>query len=187
METNATSSIETKTLWSKLRQDLLHFVRARVPSKEIAEDITHNAFLKIAQKIDSLKHQERLVPWAYQIARNEIADYYRSSVKEEPKPLEPNQESASSPDSNYNELVSGWLPSFLEALPPSDRLLLEEVELKSISQTEAAQTRSIPYSSLKSQVQRARAKLRNLLEDCCRIERDRYGNVVDYKSKNCDC
>jgi RNA polymerase sigma-70 factor (ECF subfamily) len=36
---------------------------------------------------------------------------------------------------------------------------------------------------MKSRVQRARGKLRTLLEACCRIELDRRGGMISYESR----
>jgi len=175
----------SEQLWTELRRALLPFVRSKVPSKEIAEDIVQDVFVKIAQRIGELRENERLQPWAFRIARNAVVDYYRHSSKEQ---------NATYPESNtYNdsqaltEEVVSWLPRFLNELPESERQLLEQVELHGVSQKDLAMKTGIPYSSLKSKVQRARGKLKTLLEDCCRIDFDNHGNVIDYRSKNCDC
>jgi RNA polymerase sigma-70 factor (ECF subfamily) len=40
----------------------------------------------------------------------------------------------------------------------------------------------ISLSGAKSRVQRARQQLREMIHDCCQIERDGRGNVFDYQS-----
>ena len=175
----------TEQLWTELRSALLPFVRSRVPSKEIAEDIVHDVFLKIAQRINNLREDERLQAWAFSIARNAVIDYYRKTGRETeelPVVIESLEH-----DTDLTAEVASWLPRFLGELPESERTLLEHVELQGVSQKALAQRNSVPYSSLKSQVQRSRAKLKKLLEDCCRIDFDRRGNVIAYQSQNCDC
>lgn len=168
--------------WAELRRALLPFVRSRVPSREIAEDIVHDVFIKIAQRIHDLRDEERLHAWAFRIARNAIVDHYRQTGREtEALPVE--IESLET-ETDLTAEVASWLPRFLAELPPSERALLEQVELRGIPQKALAQSSGVPYSSLKSQVQRSRAKLKNLLEDCCRIDFDKHGNVINYESKN---
>jgi RNA polymerase sigma-70 factor (ECF subfamily) len=40
----------------------------------------------------------------------------------------------------------------------------------------------ISLSGAKSRVQRARQQLRDMILDCCRVERDVRGNVMDYET-----
>ncbi len=181
------SETASHELWRELRNALLRFTRARVGSRELAEDIVHDVFAKIMQRIGDLKDEERLQPWAFRIARNAIADHYRKSKPSESLDERIESKGASSQETNYNQEVAAWLPRFLEELPEADRKLLEKVELQGLAQKELAQQLGIPYSSLKSKVQRARLKLKGLLEDCCRIDFDGHGNVVDYRSQDCNC
>lgn len=174
-------------LWASLRDALLAFVRRRVPSKEIAEDIVHDVLLKISLKIDGLRDEDRIQAWAFRIARNAVADYYRAPSNQETKsePIEDSEQSSRNED--LTSVVASWLPRFLSELPAAERSLLEQVELEGVAQKTLAQTTGIPYSSLKSKVQRARGKLKSLIEECCRIDFDTHGNVIEYRSKNCDC
>ncbi|RDZ06409.1 hypothetical protein C3744_28710 [Priestia megaterium] len=57
---------------------------------------------------------------------------------------------------------------------------LELYEFQRLSQKELSEKLGISYSGAKSRVQRGRKKLKHLLEGCCHIESDRYGNIVDF-------
>lgn len=66
---------------------LFRFVAFRVRSEEIAQDITSELFLKIWQRITVGKSEvKNLRPFLYQMARNLVADHYRSA--QETLPLE---------------------------------------------------------------------------------------------------
>ena len=60
-------------------------------------------------------------------------------------------------------------------------------EFNGLTQRQLAQKLNISYSGAKSRVQRAKENLKKLFTDCCSIQSDKYGNVVDYQQKrNCD-
>ena len=49
----------------------------RVQEEHDAEDILQDVFAKIHTNLSSLKGEEKVTAWVYQIARNSIIDYYR--------------------------------------------------------------------------------------------------------------
>jgi RNA polymerase sigma-70 factor (ECF subfamily) len=52
-------------------------------------------------------------------------------------------------------------------------------DIEALSQQEVADRTGISLSGAKSRVQRARQQLREMILDCCKVERDARGNVVD--------
>ncbi|HAH00092.1 MAG TPA: RNA polymerase subunit sigma-24, partial [Ktedonobacter sp.] len=67
----------TEQVWQEFHPKLKQFVLKRIPDEQSGEDILQNVFLKIHTRIDTLRDEEKLQSWIYQIARNAIADYYR--------------------------------------------------------------------------------------------------------------
>lgn len=60
-------------------QHILRFIRGKVSSQEVAEDLASQVFEKAIRNIDKFKWQGVSVSsWLYQIARNTVVDYYRS-------------------------------------------------------------------------------------------------------------
>ncbi len=58
---------------------IYRFVMIKVGRREEAEDITHQVFLSAWQKVPSYKHMGYpFSSWLYQIARNQVIDYYRA-------------------------------------------------------------------------------------------------------------
>jgi len=58
-------------------QKIYKFIFYRVGHKQIAEDLAEEVFIKAYAKIASLDRSEMFEGWLYQIARNNIVDYYR--------------------------------------------------------------------------------------------------------------
>jgi RNA polymerase sigma-70 factor (ECF subfamily) len=58
-------------------QRLYKFIYLRVGHKEIAEDILADSFVKAWTKIAHVNSSKALSAWMFQIAKNNIIDYYR--------------------------------------------------------------------------------------------------------------
>ena len=57
----------------------LRFLERRMGSRTDAEDVLQTAFLRLVAQGDSLRDDEKLVPWFYQLLRNLVVDHYPSS------------------------------------------------------------------------------------------------------------
>lgn len=178
-----TNSIEL--LYSRFSNRLKQFIRSRVADEASADDILQDVFIKIHDRIDTLKDKEKLESWVFQIARNTIIDYYRSRKPEQDKPREP-VAVAEDHEDMHKKLASG-LGEMIDQLPPLYRDALRMTEIDGLTQKELAKRFGISLSGAKSRVQRARAMLRDLLMKCCHFEFDRYGTVIDYHPISCCC
>ena len=69
-------------------------------------------------------------------------------------------------------------------LPEHYRQALELTELEGVTQKEAAGRLGLSVSGMKARVQRGRSKLKDVIDDCCSIEFDRRGGLVDYHRRN---
>jgi RNA polymerase sigma-70 factor, ECF subfamily len=173
-------------LWRAYRVELLRFVLKRVRNKTLAEDIVHDVLCKAYGRQDTLKDFRKLRPWLYQITRNAIVDYHRSEKPLESLPEELVGEEAEGVKSAEQELARCLLP-LVNNLPPPYRRAVTLAEIEGLTQREVASTLGLSLSGAKSRVQRARKILTDSLLDCCRIELDRRGGVVDYEcGKACD-
>ncbi|MBU6500371.1 MAG: sigma-70 family RNA polymerase sigma factor [Patescibacteria group bacterium] len=71
------------TLYDYYQPKIYRFVLIKVGRREDAEDLTHQVFLSAWQNVGSYKSMGfPFGSWLYQIARNSIADYYRSRKQE---------------------------------------------------------------------------------------------------------
>ncbi len=176
----------TEQVWEAFHPRLKQFILKRIPDEQQAEDVLQEVFLKIHTRIDTLRDQEKLQSWLYQIARNAISDYYRAhrETVELAEALLLPQEPAVEDD-----VVKDLIPSvkaMIESLPDEYRQALLLTEYEGLTQRELAERLGLSLSGAKSRVQRAREKLRQMLLDCCHFEFDRLGRVIDYQPK-CDC
>jgi RNA polymerase sigma-70 factor (ECF subfamily) len=75
----------------------------------------------------------------------------------------------------------------IERLSKDYREAIVLVEFDGLTQQAAAGRLGISLPGMKSRVQRGRKLLRRMLDDCCLIELDRRGGVVDFHSRQDGC
>lgn len=173
--------MENAITWQAMRSSLLQFVRKRVPTATIAEDITQDVLLKMVARLDTLHDHEKLTQWMYQITRNTIVDYYRQQQETAEIPADlPEWENDS--DTITAEAAQCVLP-FIQQLPEHYRQALILAEIEGRTQQEVARQQGISLSGAKSRVQRGRQMLKSLLLQCCRFELDRRGSLVDFSEE----
>jgi RNA polymerase sigma-70 factor (ECF subfamily) len=73
------------------------------------------------------------------------------------------------------------------ALPGPYREALLLTEYAGLTQQELAVRAGISLSGAKSRVQRGRERLKQLLLDCCHVELDRRGGIIDYRPNCAGC
>lgn len=176
----------TENLWETFHSGLRRFILQRIPDEQSADDVLQETFLKIHTRIDTLRDEEKLQSWMYQIARNAIADYYRAQ-----KATVELSESIPVPDEPVfeDEVIKDLIPavkSMVDSLPATYREALMLTDYEGLTQRELAQRLGLSFSGAKSRVQRAREKLKKMLLDCCHFEFDRLGKIIDYEP-HCGC
>jgi len=178
-------TIGSEQLWVTFNAPLQQFIQRRVRDPQSAEDILQEVFLKIHTRIDTLHQQDRVAAWIYQIARNAIADYYRTA-----RPTTDLPETLAAPgDLVDDDVVRELLPcvaAMVDALPDTYREALRLTEYAGLSQKQLSERLAISFSGAKSRVQRARAKIKQQLLDCCHFQLDHAGRIIDYQPR-CAC
>ena len=175
-------------VWDDFTIQLRRFIASRVRNETDAEDILQEVFIKIHRGIDKLENQLKLEAWVYQITRNAIIDYYRRSDNGVKVTSElPDVLAEENGNEEIESEVAAWLRPMMEELPEKYREALQLTEIEGLTQKELADRLNISISGAKSRVQRAREKLKDVLLECCHVEVDRRGKVVDWESKEPEC
>ncbi|WP_276358191.1 RNA polymerase sigma factor SigZ [Cohnella caldifontis] len=168
-------------LWEQHYEPIAKFVRRQTRFHPAADDIVQNVFVKAFSKMHGLQDKAKIRAWLHQIARNEIADYFRKVKKTEELPeTVPVEDVYDEGDAPIRDAVEG-LQNVMKFLPDKYREALELAELRGLSQKDLSERLGISYSGAKSRVQRGREMVKEMMTGCCSIEADRYGNIVDYR------
>jgi RNA polymerase sigma-70 factor (ECF subfamily) len=175
-----------ENIWRDFSGKLRQFIRNRVSDDFYVDEILQEVFISIHSNIDKLRDEEKISAWVYQIARNKIIDYYRLAAKKEGT-----VDIADYPDSAFEvdltKEFSADIRDMMKNLPEKYEQALIMTEFENISQKKLAEILNISVSGAKSRVQRGRQMLKDLLMQCCHIEFDKYGNILDYHPHSCCC
>ena len=183
--------------WDALRLSLRRYVAPRVAADAV-DDIVSEVLIKLLSHQSDFEHAKDPLAWLYRVAHNTVVDYHRQRARQ----LNLQAEAARQPaltwgGEGFDEpapglTLTGCMDPLISRLPEHYAVALRMVEVDGVSQVEAARLLEVPLSTMKSRVQRARAKLRAALMACCQVEVDRRGSVIDYDAQNhgartCNC
>lgn len=174
--------------WRDMHDPLLRFIIRRVPDRASAEDILQEVMLRLHRHADEIRHVDSVSGWIHRVSRNAITDFYRAAARREVPVDDPTlgDEPGAAVDDSEPGLrrseLSGCLEPLLARLSPAHRQALQLTDLDGLTQAEAGARLGLSTSGMKSRVQRARNQLRDLFTDCCDIDLDRRGGVIDYHS-----
>lgn len=188
--------MEITSLYNQFHRLLHNYIALRVNNKQDVEDLLQDVFVKIFLNIRKLEKGERLNSWIFSITRNSIIDYYRrnSNLKNKNNQLDDNLLEKLTPEEEIDTTkgLAEYLKEMIQQLPEEYRDIIYDSEINGIKQKDLAEKYAIPYPTLRSKVQRGRAKLKSMLDQCCKIATDRRGNVLECTPHeafrdNCDC
>ena len=180
--------MEVTTIYKQFHSDLLGYVKSKVRSREDAEDILQNVFIKISSNIDKLTEDVKLKSWIFTITRNAIIDYYRVNATKKkvgvPEEIDENVLELEEPDPTKG--LDQCMNSMIRLLPEEYRDIIIDSEIKGIKQKDLADKYEMAYPSMRSRVQRGRERLKQLFYNCCHIETDKHGNILAAQGRT-DC
>lgn len=156
-----------------------NYISKLTSDKEVINDVLQEVLVKVHTSIATLKDSEKLDAWLKRIVYTTLMDIYRKKQKEQTDMIF-DLEDDSEPENEGNVALMECILSLLHMLTDEQRELLEAVEVKGISQSDYARKHNMPLSTVKSKVQRARQKIRELVKSNCLLTNDKYGNVIDF-------
>jgi RNA polymerase sigma-70 factor (ECF subfamily) len=183
----------TDVIWTRLSDDLRRFIRRRVSDDHVADDLLQETFVRVHRNLATLQDADRLTAWVYQIARNVIHDHHRQTARATLALVDDPANEEEDRLGCLRSRASEWLDEMVRQLPDGYREAVQLSEIEGLPQQEVADRLGLSLSGAKSRIQRGRAMLKDILDQCCHFEFDRRGNVMDYEPKpdrtmcrNCD-
>ena len=174
-----------ESIWQEYSTSLRGFLYSRVSNDADVEDLLQEVLIKTHQNLDTVKSSEKIRPWLFQLTNNTIIDFYRKKGRS--KDISAADLWYADDDVVVEQALAQCVEPFIRALPKKSADLLLAIDIEGQSQKDYAEKAGISYSTIKSQVQRGRAKLRTLFDDCCSLTLDKHGNVVEFQTKSGGC
>jgi RNA polymerase sigma factor (sigma-70 family) len=158
----------------------LAFLRTRVASDAMAEDILQDAYAKSLEKIDDVRDEESVVAWFYSILKNAVTDHYRKAGVERRVHAELGQEGEPSFEPELRANICSCMSAVIPTLKPEYAEIVGEVELRERSIAEVASDRGLTANNATVRLHRARAALRRRLVEIC-------GSCSTHGCLDCTC
>jgi len=164
------------------RANFLGFLRKRIASAEVAEDILQNAFVKSIEKGGDIRDAESIVPWFYRVLRNSVVDYYRQNGRNPQelsgilKDLEAHGQATPAAENEVCECVN----PLLENLKPEYREALTTIDLGDGSLADLASKTGITEGNAAVRIHRARQAMLKQVQMTC-------GACAEHHCVDCQC
>ena len=175
--------------WRDVAAKLRPFVAHRVAPCDI-EDVVQDVLVRMHRGLPELRDDDRFSAWMFQVARNAIADSGRKHARApigaddlDDMPAAPTSDN----DRDAATALAGCVSLFVSQLSSPYREAITLVELEGRTAKEAAEMVGISVSGMKSRVQRGRAQLRTLFEQCCEIAVDARGKPTEFTRRVPPC
>ncbi|HAD12675.1 MAG TPA: RNA polymerase subunit sigma-70 [Saprospirales bacterium] len=153
-----------KELYELFYQDIIRVALNYASSLEDAREIVNDVFLKVFNKIDEYDENQPFRPWLNRITVFTAIDYYRKYIRNEPSKddLEPYYELGNA--NNVLEQISADdLRNMVQKLSPAYRAVLNLYAIEGYEHHEIAEILGISVGASKSNLFKARARLKMLL------------------------
>lgn len=135
-----------------------------IGDREGARESTQETCLAICRQIGRLNDAHRFRGWMFRIARNKAADWIRKRSGERNR-LVGLEECAPAQHTDRDAVEADELRLAIRTLPPRQRLVLNLFYTHGLTVGEVATALGIRVGTIKSDLFRARAALKTLLED----------------------
>jgi len=157
------------------------FILALVKDEWVADDLIQETFTRVQENLDSLREPSKVSPWIFRIAHNLCQDHFRQSRKR-PNEGKTSQESSFRESSLQKEVeqheMGQCVQDKVNLLPESPRTVLVLYDMMEFSHREVAEILGITTENAKVRLNRARARLRTILEEKCTFEKDERNVLV---------
>jgi RNA polymerase sigma factor (sigma-70 family) len=160
----------------------LAFLERRVGSRDDAEDILQEAFVRSLDRAPSLHDSESATTWFYRVLRNAITDHFRrqDSRGRALDRFATETEVTESPDNGLEAMVCACVLSLVETLKPEYGAAIRRVDLDGTSVRSYAEEAGITPSNAGVRLHRAREALRRQLARSC-------GTCLAHGCLDCKC
>jgi len=180
---------EARGAWKELERHLRPYLARRVASPADIDDLLQDIFVRMQQGLATLRDEERFGGWVYRIAHSAIIDKVRQRARMPLLDARDDVEADAPPDTGGEQLQSDLgecVALFVSRLPSPYREAVTLTELEGLTQKAAADMLGVSLSGLKSRVQRGRAKIRHMFEECCQISVDCRGRITECEPRSLD-
>ena len=183
--------MEFEEIYEEFHPKILNYI-ARLMGPSEAEDTAQVVFAKVSRGLDSFKGQSKLSTWIYRIATNTAIDKLRSPAHRHASGQIPLEDSTAVENTTskitrsqtpidqkiIRKEMSDCVRDYVDRLPPDHRTVLVLSELEGFKNREIADILQITLENVKVRLHRARARMKQELDDGCDFYHTEEGTLA---------
>jgi RNA polymerase sigma-70 factor (ECF subfamily) len=161
----------------------LRFLERRVGSREVAEDLLQDAFVRGIGRAASIRDGESVTAWFYRVLRNALTDHYRRQAVEaraHGRAAAIEDPFAEGPDAELHDEICGCIAGLVDTLKPEYARALRRVDLDEAPLREWAAEEGITLNNAAVRLHRSRAALKRRVTRAC-------GTCARHACLDCRC
>ena len=161
----------------------LAFLERRVGSRDVAEDLLQDAFVKGIERVGELRDGESAVAWFYRVLRNALVDHYRrrgAEARAVARAAGETDEAVEAVDADLFDAACACIWDLLDTIKPDYAAALRRVDLEDASIGAYAEEAGITPNNAGVRLHRARAALRKQVTRSC-------GTCATHGCLGCHC
>lgn len=165
-------------------QDVVRrFINMTVKNQWVADDLTQETFIKAYKNLDSLEDISKIKSWLIRIAYNLCIDYFKTASKNKLDSLDSIEEVFAAnilpigKQLERNEM-SQCVQEKMLLLPQSYRTILCLSDIAGLTHYEIAEVLEVNVGNVKVRLHRARAKMKEILNQHCHFGNDERAVLV---------
>jgi RNA polymerase sigma-70 factor (ECF subfamily) len=137
------------------------------PASSEVDDVVQDAFVSAYDHLSSFRAEGTFRPWLYRIVINKCINRRRVSGRtvSSPELLEQANNSPNPLTTVLNNEQANRISNAVDLLPPQQRAIFLLRHMDNLSYAELAQVTGLPEGSVKTNLFRARAKVREMIKD----------------------
>ena len=161
----------------------LGFLERRIGSRDEAEDILQEAFVRSLGRTEALQSAESATAWFYRVLRNAIIDHHRRQETRSrafARLAAETGEAAVGPDQELEAVACACVMALVDTIKPEYGMALRRIDLDGLSVRAFASEAGITPGNAGVRLHRARGALRRQLARSC-------GTCLEHGCLDCGC
>jgi RNA polymerase sigma-70 factor (ECF subfamily) len=177
------AALDFQRVYDEFRMRIRRYL-ARLGGPGEADDLTQETFARVSQALAGFRGEAALSTWVYRIATNVALDRARSAGSQlqtraaEPEVLEALSSTPAIENDIARREMSECVREYMDQLPADYRMVVVLSELEELPDREIAEVLGISLETAKIRLHRARARLRQMLEQGCDVSRDERNELT---------
>lgn len=150
--------------WQLCESELYYWLLKQTGDTDLSFDLLQDTFLKALQQRQSFCSFHNQRAWLYRVARNMLIDKQRKANSAQRLNLSDFAPSWEEPELPAIDSLAQCLAKALAKLTKSERDIIQQCDLQGLTQQQFATQNGLSLAATKSRIQRARAKLKDILQ-----------------------